>query len=173
MSQASDVLVLLRDLSLNKSNIPDAKARLDAFHSTLNELTPLVSRERQKAHLHFIGAYVTLLQAVDPFMRGATEPSETLRVFLARAVDRFRLWLDHAKHRNYKDIALTDCPLPPLDVLIVLHACQLSPHRFYEDGLARLPQLLALGQFPLERVVSSTSSLLSKPLPQSVIGISY
>ena len=146
-------LLPTRDLVAYK-DIPGANERLDAFHSTLNGLSPLVSEDRLKAHLRFVGAYVTLLEKVDPYVKEAKEPSEALRVFLARAVHRFGLWLNsHSEDHALDDLANTYAPLPPLDVAIILHACMLSPHRYFEDGLKRFPQLLALGPFPLERIV--------------------
>ena len=58
---------------------------------------------------------------------------------------------------------LTDSEIPPMDVLVLLHAYMLNPVNFYEDTENLHKQLKVIGGFPLDRVsgsqtVSSVSS---------------
>ncbi|KAI5121926.1 hypothetical protein M0805_000255 [Coniferiporia weirii] len=109
-------------------NIPTSHH--EEFRAALLRLSPLVSVDRIKDHLLFIGAWVRFYQKA--------EGAGTLAALLARGVHRFEL----------------PCELPPFDVAMMLHTCMLSPHRYYEDGLTRFPQLLAIGAFPLRNIAT-------------------
>ncbi|KAI5119472.1 hypothetical protein M0805_007206 [Coniferiporia weirii] len=125
---------------------PDLSPRQEAFRETLRNMSPLVSIDRIKDHLLFIGAWVRFYQEA--------EDAGTLATLLARGVHRFELWLTRIVSNLSSGNRLQLRELPPFDVAMMLHACMLSPHRYYEDGLTRFPQLLAVGVFPLKDIAA-------------------
>ncbi|KAI5119473.1 hypothetical protein M0805_007207 [Coniferiporia weirii] len=127
--------------------ISELSSRKEEFKATLLNLSPLVSVDRIKDHLVFIGAWARFYQEA--------EDSDTLAALLSRGVHRLGLWLERVVPNTPTGISgLKPCELPPFDVAMILHACMLSPRRYYEDGLTRFPQLLAIGSFPLKDIAA-------------------
>ncbi|THH01080.1 hypothetical protein EW145_g6980 [Phellinidium pouzarii] len=122
--------------------------RHEQFKASLLRISPLVSIDRVKDQLLFIGAWLRFYQEA--------EEAGILNFVLARSVYRFELWLKHVVIERTGP--LQPCELPPFDVAMMLHACMLSPRRHYEDGLVRFPQLLEIGAFPLENIAALIDS---------------
>ncbi|THH03055.1 hypothetical protein EW145_g6566 [Phellinidium pouzarii] len=142
---SADVLPITRDLLTDV--IFDSPTRHEQFKATLLRLSPLVSIDRVKDQILFIGAWLKFYQK--------SEDTGILNALLSRGVYRFELWLTRIIGRSFvKNGLLKLCEVPPIDVAMMLHACILSPHRYYEDGLVRFPQLLKIGAFPLEQIAA-------------------
>ncbi|KAI5121927.1 hypothetical protein M0805_000256 [Coniferiporia weirii] len=138
-------------------------ARHEEFKATLLRLSPLVSVDRIKDHLLFVGAWVRFYQEA--------EDAGTLSGLLARGVRRLELWLERVvSSSSISNGRVQPCELPPFDVAMLLHACMLSPHRYYEDGLTRFPQLLSIGAFPLEDIATliDPRTYLYKATPEQI-----
>jgi len=116
-----------------------------------------VTTDDIKAHLLILAVFHKIHHTVE---RGGIVVEDTTRLpvatpaerlFLARAQHRFDLWVYRLLRRPGRDVAEPIQPneIPPVDVLMLLHAYMLSPWNFYEDCNSTFPELKALGPFPL------------------------
>ncbi|KAG8710008.1 hypothetical protein FRC08_017761 [Ceratobasidium sp. 394] len=80
-------------------------------------------------------------------------------IYLLRANYRFGLWLEKVVKKPERvrgEIGeLTDGEIPPIDVLVLLHAYLLNPVNYYEDTENAYGWLKVIGGFPLDRVGGS------------------
>ncbi|KAJ7761130.1 hypothetical protein B0H16DRAFT_1531933 [Mycena metata] len=76
--------------------------------------------------------------------------------FLTKAVERFSLWLQRVvktpERCAGRIVPLEPQEMPPVDVLMVLHAYMLSPWNFFEDCVRQYPFLNNIGSFPLKQM---------------------
>lgn len=81
--------------------------------------------------------------------------SDAAYLSVSRAQYRFDLWIDTILRRPGRDIAapLLSDELPPVDVLMFLHAYMLSPWNYSEDCSRIYPELEAVGSFPFQLLV--------------------
>jgi hypothetical protein len=131
------------------------------------------------SHLRFLGAAASFFEVLSKdhvaFNQSTGFPSATQagKVFLRRAVYRLKLWIKFVlrpKHLSGTDSTLQSFELPPFDVLIMLHAYMLHPHRFYEDMLRLHPELAVIEGFPLAQVVR-LSGVLSPLILSCLFGL--
>jgi len=143
--------------------------KLADFDKKFSKVRPLFDVPVIKDHLAFLKAAFLMLYPIDgdDFIveKPATchkGPSPVMHVFLSKAVYRFQDWVT----TSVKDYSPSRA-LPPLDVLLVLLAYQLSPCAFTEDAMLRFPQLTRIGPFPLKetlaRIHPGTGAYTSRP----------
>jgi hypothetical protein len=108
----------------------------------------LVTIPEIRAHLSFLGAFARLKAEVKsqkgPEVRTGSV-DELWAIYIARAVDRFALWVKNGLgglgHHTRK---LVEDEVPPLDVLMAWHTYMLNPRVYYEDGVRGKSQLLQI-----------------------------
>lgn len=131
------------------------------------DIESLVNVDDLKAHLLLLAVFHKTHHIIQ---QGGVTVDKTTRLpittpiqflSLARAQHRFDLWVCHVLRRSGRDKAapwqLNE--IPPIDVLMLLHAYMLSPWNFYEDCYRSYPELEALGPFPLILIVCSPKLL--------------
>ncbi|CAE6429350.1 unnamed protein product [Rhizoctonia solani] len=122
---------------------------------------PLISVSSVRKHLLLLSCFSTLRRNVEnapPSLPLDLDPEVKWAIYLVRADYRFGLWIDKVVNRFERqrgEVAeLTDAEIPPIDVLLLLHAYLLNPVAYYEDSESRYPYLKLMGGFPLDRVGS-------------------
>ncbi|KAF5311814.1 hypothetical protein D9619_003591 [Psilocybe cf. subviscida] len=123
---------------------------------------PLVEIVDLKYHLDLLGVFHKLHHAVDaagivvdPSTKLRPIMSVAQRLFLARAQHRFDLWTKKILERPEREAGpLRLEELPPVDVLLLLHAYMLNPIAFREDVIRVYPCLARMGPFPWEAIHS-------------------
>jgi hypothetical protein len=123
---------------------------------------PLISVSSVRNHLSVLGCFATLKHKVENAPPSLTSPPLELdpeikwAIYLVRANDRFERWVEKvvncAERQRGELTELTDAEIPPVDVLLLLHAYLLNPVGYYEDCESRYPCLKVIGGFPLDRV---------------------
>lgn len=131
---------------------------------SLNLMDSVISIADALAHLRLLGAFESYFAVLskDHVRFNATTgyPLPTLAggVAFRRSVHRLKLWITNVLRPKHLSNGLNDefplSELPPLDVLMMLHAYMLHPHRFYEDTLRVYPELALVKRFPLHQVVN-------------------
>ncbi|KAG9113869.1 hypothetical protein FRC07_007714, partial [Ceratobasidium sp. 392] len=126
---------------------------------------PLIAPSLVRKHLFVLAAFQTLRRNVEAasYEDSGLDPIPTADVkwgiYLLRANHRFGLWLDKIVKRPERvrgEIGeLTDGEIPPIDVLVLLHAYLLNPVNYYEDTENTYKTLKTIGGFPLDRVGGS------------------
>ncbi|RDB17022.1 hypothetical protein Hypma_002059 [Hypsizygus marmoreus] len=139
---------------------------------------PLVSTEYINAHLELLPVFHKVHHAIQP--GGVTiNPttnmpivSEAQALFTARAQHRFDLWISRILRRPGRDPSspFEEAELPPVDVLMFLHAYMLSPWNYYEDSKRVYPELEAMGSFPFgfARALVDVATLELVPTPAQI-----
>ncbi|CAE6416730.1 unnamed protein product [Rhizoctonia solani] len=122
---------------------------------------PLISVSSVRNHLLLLSCFSTLKRNVEdapPSLPVELDPEVKWAIYLLRADYRFGVWVDKVVNRSERqrgEVAeLTDAEIPPIDVLLLLHAYLLNPVGYYEDSESRYPYLKLIGGFPLDRVGS-------------------
>ncbi|EUC64071.1 BAR domain protein, putative [Rhizoctonia solani AG-3 Rhs1AP] len=122
---------------------------------------PLISVSSIRNHLLLLSCFSTLKQNVQdapPSLPVELDPEVKWAIYLLRADYRFGVWIDKVVNRSERQrgevTELTDAQIPPIDVLLLLHAYLLNPVAYYEDSDSRYPGLKLIGGFPLNRVGS-------------------
>lgn len=126
---------------------------------------PLITPSSVRKHLFVLAAFQSLKRRVenasyaDSGLDPAPEPDVKWALYLLRANHRFHLWLEKVvkkPERERGEISLlTDVEIPPMDVLVLLHAYMLNPVNYYEDTENLQKQLKVIGGFPLDRIAGS------------------
>ncbi|KAG8746355.1 hypothetical protein FRC10_005344 [Ceratobasidium sp. 414] len=126
---------------------------------------PLITPSLVRKHLFVLGAFQTLRRNVeaasyaDSGLNPIPTPDVKWGIYLLRANYRFGLWLEKVMkkpEREHGEIGeLTDGEIPPIDVLVLLHAYLLNPVNYYEDTENAYGWLKVIGGFPLDRVGGS------------------
>ncbi|QRW08269.1 ER retention-like protein [Ceratobasidium sp. AG-Ba] len=126
---------------------------------------PVISPSLVRKHLFVLGAFQTLRRRVEAASYANSglypEPSPEVKwaIYLLRASHRLELWLDKVvknPQRERGEIGeLTDGEIPPIDVLVLLHAYFLNPVNYYEDTENTHKLLKTIAGFPLDRVGGS------------------
>ncbi|KAK4050840.1 hypothetical protein OIV83_003262 [Microbotryomycetes sp. JL201] len=124
----------------------------------------LVTVNALKRHLLVLGALHKLKQAVQsdewlvryrsitddalsPVENDIADPAVRWSVFVAMGVFRLALWINEVLQRDLEN----DC-VPPLDVVLILHAYRLNPRWYREDIMRKHPQLERANDVLLDRV---------------------
>ncbi|KAG8691459.1 hypothetical protein FRC11_003464 [Ceratobasidium sp. 423] len=122
---------------------------------------PLISVASVRNHLLLLSCFSTLRRNVEdapPSLPLDVDPEIKRAIYLVRAEYRFGLWVDKIVNRPERQrgevTELTDAEIPPVDVLLLLHAYLLNPVAYHEDTDSRYPYLKLIGGFPLDRVGS-------------------
>ncbi|KAG8779145.1 hypothetical protein FRC12_024619 [Ceratobasidium sp. 428] len=126
---------------------------------------PVITPSLVRKHLFVLGAFQTLRRKVEAadYTTSGLDPIPTPDVkwgiYLLRANYRFGLWLDKVVKKPERERGeigeLTDGEIPPIDVLVLLHAYLLNPVNYYEDTENMYRWLKVIGGFPLDRVGGS------------------
>ncbi|KAG9099237.1 hypothetical protein FS749_001744, partial [Ceratobasidium sp. UAMH 11750] len=126
---------------------------------------PLITPSLVRKHLFVLGAFQTLRRKVeaasyaDSGLDPVPTPDIKWGIYLLRANYRFGLWLEKVVKKPERvrgEIGeLTDGEIPPIDVLVLLHAYLLNPVNYYEDTENAYGWLKVIGGFPLDRVGGS------------------
>lgn len=140
-------------------NYNDAqRIRLNEFSDKFAESSASFSPPALIRHLQFYKAVYRTLTAINPVFveknvaTGHKSPTPAVRVFLTKALVRFQKWLGACLSIRQSNEPLTISEVPPIDVLIILHAYLLCPWTFDEDATFRFPEL-SIARFPLEHMV--------------------
>ncbi|KAG8963928.1 hypothetical protein FRC03_002424 [Tulasnella sp. 419] len=132
--------------------------------------SPLVLPSDLLSHLRLLGAFKKLKEEVHRKAQSGTDRDGSWSIFLARAVYRFTLWVEHianvASKLNEKG-SMADALMPPIDVMMVWHTYMLNPHTYFEDGLRLNSGLLALGSFPLSQAAALVDPISLLPVVPS------
>ncbi|CAE6436505.1 unnamed protein product [Rhizoctonia solani] len=122
---------------------------------------PLISISSIRNHLLLLSCFSTLRRNVEdapPSLPVELDPEVKWAIYLVRAEYRFGVWMDkvvnHVERQRGEVTELTDAEIPPVDVLLLLHAYLLNPVAYHEDIESRYPCLKLIGGFPLDRVGS-------------------
>lgn len=139
---------------------------------------PLITASPVRKHLFVLAAFQTLKRRVenasytDSGLDPVPEPDVKWALYLLRANHRFQLWLEKVvkkPERERGEISLlTDAEIPPMDVLVLLHAYMLNPVNYYEDTENLQKQLKVIGGFPLDRIGGSQTASLMRFLYHTV-----
>lgn len=122
--------------------------------------SPFVLSEVVKDHLTLMAAFRRVHQTVEKSgiqldsATGLPIPTSSAVLFLARALQRFELWVATLDVHSTEP-GLREYEIPPLDVLMFLHAYMLSPLNFYEDTISKHKVLARMAEFPLTATVNS------------------
>lgn len=129
----------------NSSTAPTKTTDIGAIAINSFELVSLLEIQ---AHLAYLGAFAQLKAQVKsqsgPDIRHS--PDELWAIYVARAVDRFALWMDQmlSKRGGSELRELTENEIPPLDVLMAWYTYMLNPRVYFEDGLRGKSGLLKI-----------------------------
>ena len=147
----------------NDSFSPEQRRRLREFSAKFTQYLPTFDVNVLRQHLLFLKATYRVFSSVDqPYVvidevKDCKAPTPATRVFLTKAVYRFEVWLKKAVSLRSSDTPLEGHEIPPLDVLIILHAYRLGPWIYDEDLTLRFPQLAKIGDFPFGHIVNAFS----------------
>ena len=139
----------------------EQRRRLKEFSVKFLKYLPTFNVGVLRQHLLFLKAaykmYTSIDQlfVVDDKVNDREAPTPATRVFLTKALHRFEVWLNKVVDRRATDKPLDQDELPPLDVLIILHAYRLTPWVYDEDLSLRFPRLSKIGNFPFDSIVST------------------
>ncbi|KAH8824689.1 hypothetical protein DL96DRAFT_1818361 [Flagelloscypha sp. PMI_526] len=117
-----------------------------------NQVSPLLDVQHLKGHLSLLHAFESL------------RARRRWAIFVAFAVERFTLWTESFQHILAEKLESEDT-LPPVDVLMILHAYLLNPWWFSEDT-GRIPNLCHLRDFAdtLPQLLPRLPDLLANPV---------
>ena len=118
----------------NDSFSPEQRRRLKKFRAKFTQYLPTFDVNVLRQHLLFPKAtYSVLFSSIDQWyvicdeVKDCKAPTPATRVFLTKAVYRLEVWLKLAVSLRSSDTPFEGHEIPPLDVLIILHAYQLNP----------------------------------------------
>ena len=140
---------------------PEQRRRLKEFSAKFIQYLPTFDVNVLRQHFLFYKATYRVFSSIDqPYVvkdevKDCKAPTPATRVFLTKAVHRFEVWLKLAVNLRSSDTPLESHEIPPLDVLIILHAYRLSPWIYDEDLTLRFPQMAKIGDFPLDHIVNA------------------
>ncbi|KAJ1304754.1 hypothetical protein OPQ81_005892 [Rhizoctonia solani] len=140
---------------------------------------PLISVSSVRNHLLVLSCFSTLKRDVEnapPSLSFELDPEIKWAIYLLRADYRFGVWIDKVVSRLERQrgevTELTDAEIPPVDVLLLLHAYLLNPVAYCEDTESWYPCLKLIGGFPLDRVASKMrkeeSQVYYTPTPSQI-----
>ena len=141
----------------------EQRRRLKEFGAKFTQYLPTFDVNVLRQHLLFLKATDRVFSSVDqPYVvidevKDCKAPTPATRVFLTKAVYRFEVWLKKAVSLRSSDTPLEGHEIPPLDVLIILHAYRLGRWIYDEDLTLRFPQLAKIGDFPFGHIVNAFS----------------
>jgi len=140
------------------------RTKLSEFGDKFSQYSSSFNPPALIRHLQFYKATHRILTAIEPeFVKknaitGHKSPTPGVRVFLTKALIRFQKWLSACLSVRESNEPLNLFEVPPIDVLVILHAYLLSPWTFDEDATLRFPELRHIARFPLEHMVRLTST---------------
>lgn len=115
-------------------------------------------------HLLFFKAILHLAGSVDSdfdkrsFNNDKETVSPELYALLTKAIVRFGVWLEKVIKPRESSDPLILIEVPPLDVLMILHAYMISPWSFEEDSQFFIKDLRKIPHFPLNYMVGYSST---------------
>ncbi|KAF8816811.1 hypothetical protein BYT27DRAFT_7270509 [Phlegmacium glaucopus] len=132
---------------------------------------PLVNISQVKGHLALLHAFTKLRKQVERLQVRKSIPQMLADLerrwawFVALAVERFDIWCRQLRSSDAEnDLEVT---LPPLDVIMVLHAYMLSPMYWSVEDCMRLPACQVLKDVGICLANALLQSILSTPPSQA------
>lgn len=128
---------------------------------------PVVTGEELLAHLRILGAFHALRDQIRNEGFESLTPDDAWYAFTARAVHRFKLWVDKVVEFESlsapslgSDGHLVEEMIPPLDVLMIWHSYLLVSSFFYPLGI--------IYSTSNNRIPAHTTKMASAPIPNSL-----